>query len=354
MGNGETNTSMSNLILQMNPLQLSILVAIPFVLIFSLINVTFGLHVLGQSELLMVLSLAGLYWWSKRKPPEFLLKNLFVLHPAVLFSFLFLQGGYSDIGFIWSFGFPFIACLSAGSRIGMVWTIVYAVVIAVLGVGLHEMGWQKVAYIGLAYFAFSLIAFYTVISRENSERFKEIRLHETTSRLKHEEHALAASKISHRELLNALPHAIALFSEGRWVYCNWSAVLLLGVDSVEQMVGTPLLDYIDQGDHQRLLDLIRHMSESSRPATLQDVKMLRKKGESFVGLLQASPVDLEGQPAFLVAFEDSTERGCHEQERYSLKTQLEHAQRLESLGVLAGGIAHDFKQFGYIRELACR
>ncbi|MDQ6969107.1 MAG: hypothetical protein Q9M16_01170 [Mariprofundus sp.] len=30
------------------------------------------------------------------------------------------------------------------------------------------------------------------------------------------------------------------------------------------------------------------------------------------------------------------------------------AQKMEAVGTLVGGIAHDFKQFGYIRELACR
>ncbi|GAV19258.1 two-component system, sporulation sensor kinase A [Mariprofundus micogutta] len=336
------SSGLRQVILQMNPLQLSILVAIPFVMVFSAINFTLGLYELWQIEVLMILTLSGLYFWSKRKHSQFLLKNLFVLHPVILFSFLFLQGGYSEIGFIWSFGFPFIACLSAGSRIGMAWTLVYAVLIAALGFGMEDIGWQKVVYIGLAYLAFSLIAFYTVIARETSEQLKELRLNETTSRLKHEEHALANSKISHRELLNALPHAIAVFSENRWIYSNWNTTQLLGVDSVELMIGTSLFDYVDPDDHARLNELISHMSVSNRPASLQNVRLLRKTGEPFIGLLHLSPVDHEGQAAFLVAFEDSSQSHDQEEEKISLQAQLEHAQRLESLGVLAGGIAHDF------------
>jgi len=31
-----------------------------------------------------------------------------------------------------------------------------------------------------------------------------------------------------------------------------------------------------------------------------------------------------------------------------------HAQKMEAIGILVGGIAHDFKYFGYIRASFCR
>ena len=48
--------------------------------------------------------------------------------------------------------------------------------------------------------------------------------------------------------------------------------------------------------------------------------------------------------AAAVAERDEAEAARHraEEERREIQTQMEHAQRLESLGVLAGGIAHDF------------
>jgi len=48
----------------------------------------------------------------------------------------------------------------------------------------------------------------------------------------------------------------------------------------------------------------------------------------------------EGQ--FACIFVDVTERKRAEEERQLLEKQVRHAQKLESLGVLAGGIAHDF------------
>jgi PAS domain S-box-containing protein len=45
---------------------------------------------------------------------------------------------------------------------------------------------------------------------------------------------------------------------------------------------------------------------------------------------------------FAVVFSDVTPRKKAEEERERLQAQIQHAQKLESLGVLAGGIAHDF------------
>lgn len=47
------------------------------------------------------------------------------------------------------------------------------------------------------------------------------------------------------------------------------------------------------------------------------------------------------QGTFATIFEDITEQRRHEEERRRLEAEVQHAQKLESLGVLAGGVAHD-------------
>jgi len=244
MADNSESQGMRYAILAMNPLQLSLLVSIPFVLIFSLINFTQNLYDLGQLEMGMVGTMALLYWWVAKQDAPFVQQNLYILHPAVLFTLLFLQGGFSDIGFIWSFGFPFVACLSAGSRTGLIWTIVYAVLIATLNTVMGDMAWQKLVYIGLGYIAFSMLAIYTVLWREKTQESSQFRLSETASSLKHEQHLLSDNKISHRSLLDALPHALGVHSDYRWIYCNAEAARLWGADSPEEIIGTSIFDYL--------------------------------------------------------------------------------------------------------------
>jgi PAS domain S-box-containing protein len=55
-----------------------------------------------------------------------------------------------------------------------------------------------------------------------------------------------------------------------------------------------------------------------------------------------SYTDANGSLMYIGVGHDITDRQRAEEERLSLERQLLHAQKLESLGVLAGGIAHDF------------
>jgi two-component system cell cycle sensor histidine kinase/response regulator CckA len=52
--------------------------------------------------------------------------------------------------------------------------------------------------------------------------------------------------------------------------------------------------------------------------------------------------DAEQNDGAILMFVDITDRKNAEEERRRLEAQVQHAQKLESLGVLAGGIAHDF------------
>jgi signal transduction histidine kinase len=72
------------------------------------------------------------------------------------------------------------------------------------------------------------------------------------------------------------------------------------------------------------------------------VKWRKKSGELIEVLMSMAPITVDGQACLITIATDIGELKRAEQARLEMERQLLHAQKLESLGVLAGGIAHDF------------
>jgi PAS domain S-box-containing protein len=150
------------------------------------------------------------------------------------------------------------------------------------------------------------------------------------------EQALRASEAHFRSLVDNAPFGIyRTAADGGFVAVNPALVAMLGYASADELMGADLATavYYDAAERGRLIETYRE----TRDLRNIEVRWKRKDGTPiWVRLNGRGVTDAAGAlGGFEVIVEDVTERRV-------LEDQLRLTQRLEAVGRLAGGIAHDF------------
>jgi PAS domain S-box-containing protein len=159
--------------------------------------------------------------------------------------------------------------------------------------------------------------------------------HDITAR-RRAETDLRRSVAAYGSIIDHAPYGIyRVDRNGRIVMANPAFVAMLAYSTPTEVTGLDIAQdvYLDPGDRERLTS----MANSDPFSAGGEVKWKRKDGTPISVRLAGRRLEDDGEipGGYEVFVEDITETR-------SLQKQFEHAQKMEAVGRLAGGVAHDF------------
>ncbi len=156
------------------------------------------------------------------------------------------------------------------------------------------------------------------------------------------EDALRESEERFSKFFRASPigTSISRLSDGQFVDANDAFLSLFGYTR-EEVVGHSSLDLGIWADSEDRAEMLGILLKHGRIRGIER-QGVRKSGEIIDLIGFGEMIDIAGEQYILSLVYDITEQKRGETERKKLEEQLFQAQKIESVGRLAGGVAHDF------------
>jgi len=149
------------------------------------------------------------------------------------------------------------------------------------------------------------------------------------------EEALLKSEEKFAKAFRSSPLAITIATQahGRYVDVNDAFLQMLGYER-SAVIGRTAVELGVWADPEDRITMLEQLNDSSI-ATALHTKLRTRSGEIREANVSAELIELDGAPCVLAITQDVTEAK-------RLENQFRQSQKMEAVGRLAGGVAHDF------------
>jgi two-component system, cell cycle sensor histidine kinase and response regulator CckA len=186
------------------------------------------------------------------------------------------------------------------------------------------------------------------LQRTNEELAREIAEHKQAG------DALQQSNQKIEAIASVSPDGIGIISlDGKIQFISDKLVKMHGysIEQTDENLGKPVFDFIDPSSHKLLIENIRKVLAGQSNNNPTEYLAIKKDNSRFtIDVKSTVLLDSNGNPTSILYVErDITERKQAEADKEKLEAQNRQLQKAESLGRMAGAIAHHFNnQLGVV------
>jgi len=170
---------------------------------------------------------------------------------------------------------------------------------------------------------------------------KMSKLEKEVVRRKKAEESLKVSEEKYRLLVENANEAIVVVQDEMLKFFNLKTMEIMGY-SQEELSSMPFTEFIYPDDRGMVIE--RHLKrlKGEEVPEVYSFRIIDKDGNIKWVEINAVKVTWKGNSATLNFLSEITERKKAEEEKQKIQFQLLQAQKMEAIGTLAGGVAHDF------------
>jgi len=158
-----------------------------------------------------------------------------------------------------------------------------------------------------------------------------------------------AAEDKYRVITEFANDCILVIQDGKMVFGNQACITVLG-RPLENSAARDFVDIVAPEDRKTVLENCKRLLSGGNVPDPHTVRIQKADGKEGFVEISASMIKYRNRPAVLAIMRDMTERKREEEARLENEKKLARLKKMESLGLMAGGVAHDLNNvlFGMV------